>query len=142
MLPDKLQPTSTGAALGQGADQLEDPRAISTDGSRVVWSTQSPHALYLRENAGQAQSRLGSHGECLEPSAGCTVQIDAPQGGSDAGGEGHFLAASAGDSQIFFADTQKLTPGSTASAVSEQRGDLYRFEPEAAADAQAGRPHG
>lgn len=58
-------------------------RAVSSDGSRVYWSTTSeglPNAgaggeIYLRENPAQPQSALNGSNECTEPGKACTVQV-------------------------------------------------------------------
>ncbi|HEY7829487.1 MAG TPA: hypothetical protein VIC06_02855 [Solirubrobacteraceae bacterium] len=84
-------------------------RAISTDGSSVVWTEGS--ALYVRRGIGSGQPT--------------TLQLDAPAGG------GRFLTASVDGSRIFFADTNRLTSDSTAAGggAGNLGGDLYEFEP-------------
>ncbi len=94
---------SIGDVPGTGLD-----RAVSKDGSRVIWNNNSE--LYVREGIGTAAAR--------------TLQVDKPLGA------GVFLTASSDGSKIFFADNQRLTADSTAS--SGGRGDLYLFEPDAA----------
>lgn len=156
ILPGHTRPTpegNNGAGDGEpdpfsGTSDLNDPRAISGDGSRVVWAVgdieESGHSLYLRENVGEEQGAFGPGGECPAPvesgSGACTVQVDKSRGGSGKGGEGQFLAASVDDSKIFFTDPQKLTSNSTASGIARgclnagnrscTAGDLYLFEPE------------
>jgi hypothetical protein len=51
--------------------------AISTDGSRVYWTSQpaGPGPLYVRENAQAAQSALGPGDECLEAAKACTITV-------------------------------------------------------------------
>ncbi len=95
-----LPGNAKGEALPAGAPLLgikqENIRhAISGDGTRVVWA--SAGHLYLRENATQPQSALGSSGECLEPADACTVQIDAGLSGNAA-----FQTADAEVTRIFF----------------------------------------
>ncbi len=79
-------------------------RAISSDGTRVVW--ENPQGLYLRDSAREE-----------------TVQIDKAEacGGCQSGG-GVFQIASADDSRIFFTDTRKL---SADSGAAENKQDLY-----------------
>jgi len=84
--------------------------AISADGSRIFWTYRpagSGAELLVRENGTK------------------TVQLDAPQGGSNAG-EGHvqFWAASADGSKVFFTDHEPLT--ANASAGSET--NLYEYD--------------
>jgi hypothetical protein len=82
-------------------------RAVSEDGSRVIW-TSPGKGLYVREGIGTSQAT--------------TVQADAPLGA------GRFLTASSDGSKVFFADNKRLTGNSTAGPGG--LGDLYEFEPE------------
>lgn len=77
---------------------------ISTGGSRVFWtameregSSQSPKALYVRENAAQPQSPVNGAGECVNTEDACTVQVD-----KDIDGGGRFWTASRDGSKVFF----------------------------------------
>lgn len=82
--------------------------AISQDGSRIVWTHQPPSGapqLLLRERGVR------------------TVQLDAPQGGPDAGGFGVYRGASTDGSKVIFSDGQTLTPDS-----STQVGGLYEYD--------------
>lgn len=112
----------------QGASGAHITRnAISTDGSRVVFSegpegTTSGHHLYLRYNAGEAQSEVSS-GHCTEPERACTLQLDLKTSGSGTGPvRPVFQTASNDGSVIFFTDTQRLTVDSGAT---EGEPDLY-----------------
>jgi hypothetical protein len=83
-------------------------QAISTDGSRIVFTTQeSGTKLYLRDHTRSE-----------------TVQLDAPEPGCSScqGGAGEYRAASADGSRVLFTDQNRLTADSTAKA---QRPDLY-----------------
>jgi hypothetical protein len=75
--------------------------AISTDGSRVVWSEQTASGaehVYLRDVPSEE-----------------TLQLDVNHGGSGKGpAKAQFQDASADDSVIFFTDEQRLTPNSSA----------------------------
>jgi hypothetical protein len=111
VLPSGAPEPTQGLVLG-GSGGATD-HAISTDGSRVVWTSST--GLYVREG-------LGTNPR--------TVQADASQGGPESGG-GRFLTASGSSgvgSKIFFADNNRLTSDSTA--TSGGFGDLYEFEPE------------
>ena len=81
--------------------------------------------LYLREHPGADQSALNGAGECTEPAKACTIQIDAPEGGSGASGGGQFQWASADTSKIFLTDEEKLTPDSSAETG---KPDLYEYD--------------
>ena len=87
-----------------GFDEGNIRRSISGDGSRVVW--RSAGHLYLRENATQSQSALGSAGECLEPADACTVQIDA-----GLSGKAIFQTADTEVTRIFFTQGEATTGG-------------------------------
>ncbi len=119
------EPTATfGVNLESGrfstagtVDRLGD---TNSDGSRIIWTQLQgqgaevrPKALYVRENDTQQQSPVVG-GRCTDPSDACTVQLDAPQGGSGSGGEGLFWAAADNGARVFFTDCQRLTEGSTA----------------------------
>jgi hypothetical protein len=85
-------------------------RAISDDGSRVVWSGPGGH-LYLRDIA-----------------KGVTVQLDTVQGGSGEGNVGaEFQIASSDASRVFFTSTQDLT-GNLRGLGSFGLSDLYECE--------------
>ncbi len=99
---------------------LPDQRAVSSDGSRVIWTAIGEGGgLYVREGVGTPQVR--------------TVQLDAARGGPESGG-GTFLSASSDGTKVFFADTHQLT--ATANTGGEGLGALYEFKLE------AGNPEG
>ena len=87
-----------GESVLGGGDPGKDVRnAISTDGSRIFWST--PEHLYVRDTDTQETLEVG------------TVQ----PGASGAGpANPQFQVASVNGSRVFFTDTQRLTPGSLA----------------------------
>jgi hypothetical protein len=106
-----------GTGEGNGA---ETRNAISTDGSRIIWTASYSGAgpLYMRDTA------LGE-----------TVRLDAVQGGSGVVGSGggpgprpQFDMASSDGSTVFFTDTQQLTADSRAGNNREngnREPDLY-----------------
>jgi hypothetical protein len=119
ILPGQTEGARGHNDLGVDSDNFVEPRAISDDGSRVIFRNgESEPDLYLREAIGTPQAE--------------TVQIDAAEGGPESG-LGSFAAASSDGSRIFFTDQGRLTADSTASHENGtlQRGDLYRFRPEA-----------
>jgi hypothetical protein len=90
--------------------------AISSDGSRVIWtnSLENLGHLYMRDTV-----------------SGETVQLDRAQGVSEPAGLGtaQFQTASRDGSRVFFTDKQKLTADSTASAEPlHEAADLYECE--------------
>ena len=91
--------------------------AVSSDGERVAFSADGN--LYVRENPEQPREE-----ECATAASACTVQLDASQGGPQAGG-GHFQWASSDGSRVFFTDEQELTADSTAGAG---KPDLYEYD--------------
>jgi len=91
--------------------------AVSTDGSRVIWTRQE-------ENTGRGHLYL------RDTSRGETVQVDAAHGAPEPPaflpGSARFQAASADDSTILFTDKQQLTADSTAEPGQNLgRADLY-----------------
>ncbi len=84
-------------------------QAISSDGSRVVWT-----------NKGSLYMSVPAHGE--------TVRLDVAQGAREpAVAAAQFQTASDDGSRVFFTDDQRLTADSTASPT-EDKQDLYVFE--------------
>ncbi len=104
--------------------------AVSADGSRVFF--QATGNLYLRVNAEQSQSAIDGGGNCSEPAAACTVQVDAGQGGTESGG-GKFMWATPDATRVFFVDERRLTSDSTAAAGAP---DLYEYNLSAPAGAR------
>jgi NHL repeat len=103
-LPDG-EPTT--ASLGESDEIVR--RAISNDGSRLVWSDGS---LYMRDMV-----------------RGETVQVDAAQGAPEpVSSESHYKTANSEDSRVFFTSSQRLTADSTASTEFPGKPDLYEFE--------------
>lgn len=96
------------AGLGASDDGIPARRnAISTDGSRIVWS--SGHKLYLRDMT------KGATGE--------TVRLDAAAG--SAGTTPIFQFASSDGTKVFFTDTSRLTADSGAA---NEKPDLFECE--------------
>jgi len=96
-----------GEAATVGNHSAAMPRAISSDGSRVVFATTPSDRLFLRDVPG-----------------GETTELDAAEtgcGGCEAGG-GTFQGAAADGSRIFFTDPRRLTADSTVSGGAP---DLY-----------------
>jgi hypothetical protein len=99
------------ARLGMG---FNENRAISSDGTRVIWSQEGSASLFTRVGIGTEHAK--------------TVQIDASHGGADPGVLGEFRTASADGSIVFFTDGERLTPDSTAGGNAHE--DLYMFNVE------------
>jgi hypothetical protein len=89
--------------------------AISSDGSRVIWTAdqESPAHLYLTDTV-----------------TGQTIQLDAAvEGVSEPEGSAEFQAASSDGSRVFFLDKQRLTSDSTAlPGQGVGKPDLYECE--------------
>jgi hypothetical protein len=84
-----------------GYNSASTRNAISSDGARVVWATESH--LYLRDTV-----------------KGETVRLDTAQGGSGGYGVPQFQDAASDGSRVFFTDSAYLTQNSGGG-----RGDLY-----------------
>jgi DNA-binding beta-propeller fold protein YncE len=103
------------AAVGDvslGLESQATQRAISSDGTRIAWST-TPAALYLRDMTHEETAQLDRAEETGgEPCEGC-----------ESGG-GRYQIASADGSRVLFTDTNKLTSDSGANPGGK-RADLY-----------------
>lgn len=113
-------------SIGPGsypASEAQFTGAVSADGSRVFF--QAGGNLYVRENADQPPSPV-SGGVCATPSDGCTVQVDATQGGSGPGGGGQFMWASGDGSKVFFTDD--ASAGLTADTQAGSGENLYEYD--------------
>ncbi len=110
VLPDGT-PGAEEVALGYYHVQAH---AISSDGTRVVWTDDPENRahLYVRDTA-----------------SGRTTMLDAVQGlpeSEQPPGEAQFQTASSDGSRVFFTDTQKLVSGSSAEPPGDS--DLYVYE--------------
>jgi hypothetical protein len=83
-------------------------RMISSDGSRIFFTANNNHDLYVREN-----------GET-------TVQVDAPQGGAGPGGGGLWATAAGDGSRVFFYDD--ASAGLTSDTVPGSGTNLYSYD--------------
>jgi hypothetical protein len=124
ILPDGEPEQQPNAAFGveYGPYRVEGNKLgdISSDGSRIVWtalhgeaSALRPTALYVRENSTQSQSPV-VNGGCTVATDACTHRIDAPQGGSESGGEAYYWMTAADGKKLYFTDCHRLTGDSTA----------------------------
>jgi phosphodiesterase/alkaline phosphatase D-like protein len=108
VLPDGTLPHETALGFAHVA-----ANAISSDGTRVIWtnSTENPAHLYMTDT-----------------DTGQTLQLDAAQGASEpTSGSARFQTATSDGSRVFFTDTQKLTEGSSAEPTFG-KADLYECE--------------
>jgi hypothetical protein len=111
--------------VGTGNRGKNSVGSLSADGERVVFSTNKANEthLYLRINATQPPSALDAEGHCTEAAKACTIQLDAPQGGTGgATGDVYFAGANRDASKLFFLDGARLTPDSKAAPPAT---DLY-----------------
>jgi WD40-like Beta Propeller Repeat len=157
---EPMESSASGAGSpgsgGLSNSEYEDVwHAVSSDGSRIFFSSPSDEAgvnrqLYVRENAEQEQSAVGTKGECTKPAKACTVEISASERTPEdpnAPQEARFWGASADGSKVFFTDRAKLTDDATAVSsddeCAEEAGigavrytcgnDLYEYDFEAPA---------
>jgi hypothetical protein len=92
-------------------------RAISSDGSRVIWTV-----------PGEAQEDKRGHLYMSDSETGQTLQLDAAQGVAEpANASAQFQTASSDGSRVFFTDKQRLTADSTADPE-HGKPDLYECE--------------
>jgi hypothetical protein len=77
--------------------------AISSDGSRIFWSSvpfANPGMIYVRLNADQPQSALNGSDECTEPAKACTLPVSS--------GIAHYWTASTDGSKALFNEGEHL----------------------------------
>jgi hypothetical protein len=121
ILPGQSTPVAPAqrTSFGEGNGNCQWAQSIlrhvvSADGSRVFWT-------YVPEPIGSEPSKL-----LVRVGGTETIQLDAPQGGSDkVGGNGQLWAASKDGSVAYFTDTARLVSGSKAEAG---KPGLYRYE--------------
>jgi hypothetical protein len=110
----------TNAELGGGGNYVVR-RAISDDGSRVIWAERGERRLYLRDMASKETIQVDAAQGAPEPVYGTGAAAD-PSLYQTANGEG---------SRVFFTSPERLTADSTA-PLKGQDGygaeDLYVFE--------------
>lgn len=105
LLPD----TEGGEAVSGSAGSAERSmrHAISDDGTRIFWTSESPQHLYVRDSVADE-----------------TARIDLPSDGSGSGpSEPVFQGASADGSVVYFTDSAQLTADASPAGA-----DLYRCE--------------
>jgi hypothetical protein len=104
--------------LAEGGEYSYRQGAISRDGRRVFFTEAGTGRLFVREDGER------------------TVQVNAPQGGSDPNGHkpAQWLASTPDGSRVFFASCEKLTSTSTAHSTPQdecltpaQGQDLYEY---------------
>jgi hypothetical protein len=125
-----LGATFQGGLSGTGVGN-ETRNAISSDGSRIVWSSGSTNAsvdgLYMRDTATESTVRLDlPEPKCLNAgTCGKTPGL----GGKEENPTPLFDMASSDGSTVFFTDTQRLTAGSRGGYNNDDSGleepDLY-----------------
>jgi hypothetical protein len=102
------------ATLGFGNQITRN--AVSTDGSRIFWSSTNDEHLYMRD---------------MGRSLGATLRVDIPEDNAEGGtGQPVFQTANSEGTRVFFTDGQRLTVGSTSDQklANEGTGDLYVSE--------------
>lgn len=97
---------SNKVGTGVARRQATLANAVSGDGSRVFWTADPsaeeavPGALYVRVNAGEAQSAFDGAGKCSEPEKACTIEIAQPLTATK--GLGQFWTANGEGSRAIF----------------------------------------
>jgi hypothetical protein len=104
----ELEQSSSGGAAAKM--YVQDPRAISADGS-VIFTAATMGHIYERRNPTQPQSPMNGK-ECEVPADACTLDLSAPERTvPDPGGPrpAAFMAASPDGQSAFFTSPEKLT---------------------------------
>jgi hypothetical protein len=141
ILPNgKNEPNAKLGLLTTSASEgLETQDAISSDGTRVIWTSAAPKHLYVRDTATEKTLQLDTfQTEALEKAEAERKEENSPSAS--------YVGASTDDSRVFFTDTQRLTAGSHATANSPDLyvyeftplgGELHDLTPQPGADVQA-----
>jgi hypothetical protein len=113
ILPGEAEIAAEDVVLGGSnlSDELLARHAISNNGSRIFFSTEGEHQLYMRDTAEHK-----------------TIRLDIPEGESGSGektGGAVFQIANAEGSKVFFMDKQPLTKNA---GKTKEDGDLYECE--------------
>ena len=123
--PASAQDGQTPSLGDAGGDN--ERGALSSDGSRVIWSEADEQGLYLRDTATGETIKLNAAqgNDATEPGEGGVVLPEPGEGRQLV----HFQAASADGSRVFFTDTARLSEESSEEPVGEESpADLYEFE--------------
>jgi hypothetical protein len=128
VLPDGLPATDENGSVSSLGDAggLNARGAISSDGSRVIWSEADEEGLYLRDTGTGETIKLNAAqgNDATEPGEGGAL----PEPGEEHQLV-HFQSASNDASRVFFTDTARLAEESSQEPVGEEPpADLYEFE--------------
>ena len=96
-------------------------------GTTIVAASPGSLTLSAPATASAEGVALEAGGQCTDAADACTIEVDATQGGSGAGGGGRFWDATPDGSAVFFTDEHRLTPDSTAAPGAS---DLYEYQVE------------
>lgn len=109
-------------AVTSGTAMLK--HAVSTDGSRVIFTAEGKLFMRLHADAPASATALDA-AECVASELACTIWLDESQAGGPGGG-GKFLAATTNGSSVFFTDE----PGAELTGDTEARSgeNLYEYE--------------
>jgi DNA-binding beta-propeller fold protein YncE len=129
LLPDNTpapdEPNAPSVVGDNGA--LNERGAISSDGTKIFWSSGDEKHLYLRDMARDETIAINAaqgH-DAVEPGLG-GAEVPEP---SEEGQEVHFQSASSDGSRVYFTDTARLTEDSSLEPTGEEPpADLYVFE--------------
>ncbi len=126
-----LAPVGGVRAASLGEEGTYRLGALSENGEDVYFTAFADEQLYLRQNVRQPQSLLNGAGECVDPTAACTVKVSESQRAiKDPEGvkPSQYLASSSqGDPVVFFTSSGKLTDNATT-GPGDAGNDLYRYD--------------
>jgi WD40-like Beta Propeller Repeat len=115
-----VEPNARLGLAPEGGQGSETDNAISSNGSRVIWTTPSVKHLYMRDTETHETVQLDAfQTKALEEADTKPGTTEKVKPGAD------FAAASTDGSKVFFTDIQRLTSDSHATARSP---DLYVYE--------------
>ena len=107
----------------------QEQHVISADGSKVFFTDNGTHQLYMRVNPTQPQSEMNGE-ECIEPAKACTYQVSKSQRSTPdpMGPQGaKFVTATADGSKVLFMSSEELTDNSNT-GPEDNSNDLYSYD--------------
>jgi hypothetical protein len=107
----------------------QEEHVLSADGSRVFFTDNGTHQLYVRVNPTQPQSAMNGE-ECTEADKACTYQVSKSQRSTpDPMGRqaAKFVTATADGSKVLFMSSEELTDDSNT-GPEDNSNDLYSYD--------------
>jgi len=107
----------------------QEEHVLSADGSKVFFTDNGTHQLYMRVNPTQPQSEMNGE-ECIQPEKACTYQVSKSQRSTPdpMGPQGaKFVTATADGSKVLFMSQEELTDDANT-GPEDNSNDLYSYD--------------